>query len=64
MDFAHCPNCKENRGFKRHLGFGTFFAFLATVGMWIIAIPFYPKRCVVCGYAKGSEAKSNKPSFL
>jgi len=50
MIFKHCPNCKTDRGFKRNLGWGTFFAAVLTLGFWILIIPFYPKRCISCGY--------------
>ena len=49
MIFKYCPNCKTDRGFKRNLGWGTFFAAVLTLGFWILAIPFYPVRCISCG---------------
>lgn len=45
----YCQNCGKRTGHKRTLGFGTFFAVVITFGLWIIAIPFYPKRCITCG---------------
>jgi hypothetical protein len=53
MDYIFCQNCGGNRGFKRSLGFGTFFMFLLTFGVWILAVPLYPKRCIGCGQTKG-----------
>jgi len=49
MRIEYCPNCGKKTMFKRHLGFGTLFAVIITGGLWILAIPFYPKRCVLCG---------------
>lgn len=49
MLFTYCPNCKETRGFKRAIGIGTVIAIILTGGLWLLAIPFYPKRCIVCG---------------
>ncbi len=49
MQMAYCPNCGKITGHKRALGFGTFFAFILTGGLWIIVLIFYPKRCIVCG---------------
>jgi hypothetical protein len=49
MEMLHCPNCGQMRGFKRSLGFGTFFAVILTLGLWLFVIPLYPARCVVCG---------------
>lgn len=53
MEMIHCSNCDKITGFKRALGFGTFFAVLITAGVWIFVLPFYPKRCIVCGLTKG-----------
>ena len=52
MDYLFCPNCNSQRGFKRALGFGTLFIVVLTIGVWLFAIPFYPKRCIVCGQSK------------
>ncbi|VAX34551.1 hypothetical protein MNBD_NITROSPIRAE03-1231 [hydrothermal vent metagenome] len=51
MDFTHCTNCQKKTGHKRSLGIGTLFAVLLTGGFWLLALPFYPKRCIVCGQA-------------
>lgn len=42
------------------MGFGTFFAVLITAGFWLLAIPFYPKRCVVCGSDLQSRSQNLK----
>ena len=57
MKFYYCPHCGRETGHKRALGWGTFFAVLLTGGLWLLAIPFYPKRCIICG----SKAKPEKP---
>ena len=49
MQMIQCPNCGKLTGFKRDLGFGTFFMVVITGGLWLLAIPFYPLRCVRCG---------------
>jgi len=49
MEMLDCQNCGKRTGHKRTLGFGTFFAVLITFGLWILTIPFYPKRCIICG---------------
>ena len=48
-----CTSCDRTMGFKRALGWGTYFAIVLTGGLWLLSIPFYPKRCVVCGTPKG-----------
>lgn len=52
MEMIFCPNCEKLTGYKRALGFGTFFAVLLAAGLWLFAIPFYPKRCITCGLGK------------
>lgn len=49
MKMLYCLDCGKKTGHKRDLGFGTFFAVLVTGGLWLLAIPSYPLRCVVCG---------------
>jgi hypothetical protein len=49
MQMAYCPKCSQETGFQRKLGFGTLFAVIITCGFWLLALPFYPKRCNICG---------------
>jgi hypothetical protein len=49
MKMMYCSNCGKSTGHKRALGFGTLFMVLLTGGLWLIAIPFYPLRCIICG---------------
>lgn len=46
-------------GHKRALGWGTFFGGIFTLGASTLAIPFYPKRCIICGM-KSSGKELNK----
>ncbi len=48
MRVSFCPNCGKETGHQRKLGFGTFFAVIITAGFWLLAIPFYPRRCTIC----------------
>jgi len=59
MQMIQCPNCGKLTGFKRALGFGTFFMVLLTCGLWLLAIPFYPARCMTCGLTRGSAFTHN-----
>jgi hypothetical protein len=45
------------------LGWGTLFAALVTGGIWLLAIPFYPKRCIICGSKKESPIKVGTIQF-
>jgi hypothetical protein len=49
MKMAMCHACQRPTGFKRALGIGTLLAVIATGGMWLVALPFYQTRCVMCG---------------
>jgi hypothetical protein len=55
MQMLQCPNCGKLTGFKRNLGFGTFFMVVITAGLWLLAIPFYPVRCINCGIQRPSR---------
>lgn len=44
-----CDLCKRNVEPKRKIGAGSLIAVLVTFGWWILAIPFYKKRCPICG---------------
>lgn len=55
MEMIFCPNCGRLTGYKRALGFGTLFAVLLTAGLWLLVIPFYPKRCITCGLGKSES---------
>lgn len=49
MEYSFCPNCNRKTGHKRALGMGTLIGGALTFGASLAAIPFYPKRCIVCG---------------
>lgn len=59
MENIYCPICESPRGFKRSLGFGTFFMVFITAGFWLLTLPLYPKRCIQCG-TEWSNAKSHR----
>jgi len=61
MEYSYCPNCCKMTGHKRALGWGTFFGGVFTLGASTLAIPFYPKRCIVCG--RESSGKESKPQY-
>jgi hypothetical protein len=62
MEYSYCPNCKKMTGHKRALGWGTFFGSVVTLGTSLGAVPFYPKRCIICGNVKRDEITS--PDWL
>jgi|GEM_PF-4929379 len=49
MRMHACENCGKVTGHKRAFGIGTFIACLVTGGIWLVALPFYPIRCMICG---------------
>jgi hypothetical protein len=63
MQMMHCPNCEKRSGFKRALGFGTFFMVLITFGLWLLVIPLYPARCINCGTSRGEAVLASMPKW-
>jgi hypothetical protein len=61
MEYSYCPNCGKMTGHKRALGWGTFFGGLFTFGVSTLAIPLYPKRCIVCG--RKSSGEKSEPQY-
>jgi hypothetical protein len=61
MEYSYCPNCRKITGHKRALGWGTFFGGVFTLGASTLAIPFYPKRCIICG--KESSDKESESQY-
>lgn len=63
MKMSFCPTCGKETGHQRKLGFGTLFAVIITLGWWLLALPFYPKRCLICGDLPSSAApQSSRPA--
>ena len=62
MEYSYCQNCRKMTGHKRALGWGTFFGGVFTLGASTLAIPLYPKRCIICGM-KSSSRESNNSQF-
>lgn len=57
MEIRYCPNCKQNTAYKRHFGVGTAILILITSCVWLLALPFYKKRCKICGCEQFDIAK-------
>jgi hypothetical protein len=49
MQIAYCANCGKVTGHKRALGAGTVLGAFVTGGASLAAVPFYGKRCIICG---------------
>ena len=64
MQMIYCPNCQKNTGFKRVLGFGTFFMVLISCGLWLFVIPFYPARCITCGLTRRTAIFTAMPKWV
>jgi hypothetical protein len=66
MEMNQCPGCVRLTGFKRNLGIGTLIMIVLTAGFWLLLIPFYPKRCIVCGITAGAirSSESSLPVLL
>lgn len=44
----YCNVCQRNTNLKRHFGLMTVVGVLITLGWWLLALPFYSKKCVFC----------------
>ena len=62
MEYLYCTNCRKMTGHKRALGWGTLFGAAFTFGASTAAIPFYPKRCIVCGRKSTDEDSKSSQS--
>ena len=49
MAIKYCNFCDQNVEASRKIGVGTLLLCLCTVGLAIFLIPFYSKRCNICG---------------
>lgn len=49
MSVKYCNLCQRNVEPKRKIGVGTIILCLITSFFWVLAIPFYQKRCPICG---------------
>jgi hypothetical protein len=52
----YCALCRRPVEGKRQIGAGTIVLAVITGGFWLIAIPFYSKRCSICKSAAVSKA--------
>jgi len=55
MAQQYCISCKRNVDTRRKIGIGTFIMVIITGFFWLLAIPFYSKRCPIC---EGTNFKS------
>ncbi len=65
MSIKFCALCERNVDAKRKIGVGTLIMVLVTAGFWLLAIPFYSKRCPVCtGSALHNQRTDSKKVSL
>jgi len=48
MATMYCALCNRPVDARRLIGVGTIALAVATGGFWLLAVPFYPKRCSIC----------------
>jgi hypothetical protein len=48
MATMYCALCSRPVEAKRQIGAGTIILAVVTGGIWLLAIPFYSKRCCIC----------------
>ncbi|MEX0891783.1 MAG: hypothetical protein WEB88_06390 [Gemmatimonadota bacterium] len=49
MAAMHCALCDRPVEARRRIGAGTVFFAVITAGVSLLAVPFYRKRCPICG---------------
>jgi len=64
MKMAYCAVCQAPRGFKRHLGVGTLLGLFFTGGLLLFLLPFYPKRCIICGTDESDSRAMASPNAV
>ena len=52
MACKYCKLCDRPVEPKRQIGIGTLILVFITALVWVIFIPFYSKRCPICGSTK------------
>jgi hypothetical protein len=57
MRRQYCFPCQRDTGHRRVYGRRTFYIVLLTGGLWLLALPFYPRRCVRCGRRRGERER-------
>jgi DNA-directed RNA polymerase subunit RPC12/RpoP len=60
MRMLYCNNCKKTTGHKRAIGIGTALGAATTLAISLLATPFYPLRCIICG-AEYAPPNSSQP---
>ena len=48
MPTMFCNLCGRPVEARRHIGVGTVCLAVISAGVWLLAVPFYPKRCSIC----------------
>ena len=48
MAIKYCDLCERQVEAKRNIGVGTLILVICSAGLWLLAIPFYAKRCAIC----------------
>ena len=60
MAIKYCELCKRPVEGKRKFGIGTLIGVLASAGLWLLALPFYQKRCSICGSTALSDGYTDR----
>lgn len=63
MSLQHCKYCDRTADFKRKIGFGTIVLLCLTSLCWLIVIPFYRKRCKICGSTEYTQVKKQLSTY-
>ncbi|QXF35248.1 hypothetical protein CE143_20275 [Photorhabdus luminescens] len=59
MTMKYCSVCQKNVDAKIKIGIGSLIAIIFTGLFWLLALPFYSKRCSICENSHVEPPKSD-----
>lgn len=61
MAIRYCALCERPVEARRRVGFGTYVAAFLSMGISLLAVPFYRPRCPICGSTALLKLDSGDP---
>ena len=57
--YNYCLDCQRPAKVRRRVGVGSILTSVFTLGIWyVVVIPFYKKRCFICGGSNVSQGEA------
>ncbi len=64
MSIRICDSCGRPTQHKRTYRVGTLIAVIFTGGLWLLALPAYDQRCVICGMSENDDPKVRRHQMM